>query len=177
MVHDWYSWRIAELALNNNSMPTGFFIWGYMYPFTFIFEGTSNFWGCNVPSNSMIWFIDRPILLAPYFLIVQSEERLLLKPVIFTKTSMVHDLRGKNAVHFQLYVRDYYSTWNSTWMGMLNNLSLLISGLWFSVDIHVYSTNETDITISPECMSCTCKKETACIGIACCSIPFIYSCE
>ena len=25
----------------NNSMPTGFFIWGYMYPFTFIFEGTS----------------------------------------------------------------------------------------------------------------------------------------
>ena len=31
-------------------------------------------------------------LLAPYFLIVQSEELLLLKPVIFTKNSMVHDL-------------------------------------------------------------------------------------
>jgi hypothetical protein len=28
---------------------------------------------------------DRPILLAPYFLIVQSEELLLLKSVIFTK--------------------------------------------------------------------------------------------
>jgi hypothetical protein len=35
--------------------------------------------------NEMIWFIDRPILLAPYFLIVQSEELLLLKPIIFTK--------------------------------------------------------------------------------------------
>ena len=42
--------------------------------------------------SEMIWFIDRPILLAPYFLIVQSEELLLLKPVIFTKNSMVHDL-------------------------------------------------------------------------------------
>ena len=31
-------------------------------------------------------------LLAPYFLIVQSEELLLLKSVIFTKNSMVHDL-------------------------------------------------------------------------------------
>jgi hypothetical protein len=30
--------------------------------------------------------------LAPYFLIVQSEELLLLKPVILTKNSMVHDL-------------------------------------------------------------------------------------
>ena len=27
------------------SMPTGFFIWGYMYPFTFIFGGTSKFLG------------------------------------------------------------------------------------------------------------------------------------
>ena len=27
------------------SMPTGFFIWGYMYPFTFIFRGTSKFMG------------------------------------------------------------------------------------------------------------------------------------
>jgi hypothetical protein len=26
------------------SMPTGFFIWGYMYPFTFIFGGTSKFY-------------------------------------------------------------------------------------------------------------------------------------
>ena len=34
------------------SMPTGFFIWGYMHPFTFIFGGTSKFWRCNVPSNS-----------------------------------------------------------------------------------------------------------------------------
>jgi hypothetical protein len=30
-------------------------------------------------------FKERPILLAPYFLIVQSEELLLLKPVTFTK--------------------------------------------------------------------------------------------
>jgi hypothetical protein len=35
--------------------------------------------------SEKIWFIDRPILLASYFLIVQSEELLLLKPVIFTK--------------------------------------------------------------------------------------------
>jgi hypothetical protein len=35
--------------------------------------------------SEMISFIDRPILLAPYFLIVQSEELLLLKPIIFTK--------------------------------------------------------------------------------------------
>jgi hypothetical protein len=42
--------------------------------------------------SEMIWFIDRPILLAPYFVIVQLEELLLLKPVIFTKNSMVHDL-------------------------------------------------------------------------------------
>jgi hypothetical protein len=27
------------------SMPTGFFIWGYMYHFTFIFGGTSKFLG------------------------------------------------------------------------------------------------------------------------------------
>jgi hypothetical protein len=27
------------------SMPTGFFIWGYMYPFTFIFGDTSKFLG------------------------------------------------------------------------------------------------------------------------------------
>ena len=27
------------------SMPTGFFLWGYMYPFTFIFGGTSKFLG------------------------------------------------------------------------------------------------------------------------------------
>jgi hypothetical protein len=27
------------------SMPTSFFIWGYMYPFTFIFGGTSKFLG------------------------------------------------------------------------------------------------------------------------------------
>ena len=26
-------------------MPTGFFIWGYMYPFTLIFGGTSKFLG------------------------------------------------------------------------------------------------------------------------------------
>ena len=42
--------------------------------------------------NEMIWLIDRPILLASYFLIVQSEELLLLKPVIFTKNSMGNDL-------------------------------------------------------------------------------------
>jgi hypothetical protein len=42
--------------------------------------------------SEMIWFLDRPILLASYFLIVQSEELLLLKPVIFTKNSMGNDL-------------------------------------------------------------------------------------
>jgi hypothetical protein len=42
--------------------------------------------------SEMIWFIKRPILLASYFLFVQSEELLLLKPLIFTKNSMVHDL-------------------------------------------------------------------------------------
>jgi hypothetical protein len=40
--------------------------------------------------SEMIWSIDRPILLAPYLLIVQSEKLLLLKPIIFTKHSMVH---------------------------------------------------------------------------------------
>ena len=34
--------RICEWPV---SMPTGFFIWGYMYPFTFIFGGTSKFLG------------------------------------------------------------------------------------------------------------------------------------
>jgi hypothetical protein len=29
-------------------------------------------------------------------------------------------------------------------------------------------------SLMTECMPCTCKKERACIGIACCSIPFIY---
>ena len=28
-----------DSALKKSSMPTGFFIWGYMYPFTFIFGG------------------------------------------------------------------------------------------------------------------------------------------
>ena len=42
--------------------------------------------------SEMIWSIDRPILLAPYLLIVQSEELLLLKPIIFTKNSMVHNV-------------------------------------------------------------------------------------
>ena len=48
--------------------------------------------------SEMIWFIYRPILLAPYFLIVQSEELLLLKPVIFTKNNMVHDLAWRNVL-------------------------------------------------------------------------------
>jgi hypothetical protein len=42
--------------------------------------------------SEMIWSIDRSILLAPYLLIVQSEELLLLKPIIFTKNSMVHNV-------------------------------------------------------------------------------------
>jgi hypothetical protein len=51
--------------------------------------------------SEMIWFIDRPILLALYFLIVQSEVLLLLKPVIFKKkTAWCTSLRGENAVHF-----------------------------------------------------------------------------
>jgi hypothetical protein len=32
-------------CIPKGSMPTGFFIWGYMYPFTFIFGGTSKFLG------------------------------------------------------------------------------------------------------------------------------------
>ena len=43
-------------------------------------------------ANGIIWSIDRPILLAPYLLIVQSEKLLLLKPIIFTKNSMVHNV-------------------------------------------------------------------------------------
>ena len=43
------------IFMNNialSSMPTGFFIWGYMYPFTFIFGGTSKFLGvqCTPPT-------------------------------------------------------------------------------------------------------------------------------
>lgn len=35
---------------------------------------------------------------------------------------------------------------------------------------------QTQILIT-ESMSCTCKKDRACIGISCCSIPLIYSCK
>ena len=35
-----------------SSMPTGFFIWGYMYPLPSFLGVHQNFWGCNVPSNS-----------------------------------------------------------------------------------------------------------------------------
>jgi hypothetical protein len=35
----------VTVTINRISMPTGFFIWGYMYPFTFIFRGTSKFMG------------------------------------------------------------------------------------------------------------------------------------
>ena len=45
--------------------------------------------------------MDRPILLDPYFLIVQSEELLLLKPVIFTKKQ--HGARP--CVAFSLYLQ------------------------------------------------------------------------
>ena len=55
--------------------------------------------------SEMIWSIDCPILLAPYFLIVQSEELLLLKPIIFTKNSMVHDLAWKKCSSFSLYLQ------------------------------------------------------------------------
>ena len=37
---------------NKLSMPTGFFIWGYMYPLPSFLGVHQNFWGCNVPSNS-----------------------------------------------------------------------------------------------------------------------------
>jgi hypothetical protein len=33
-------------------MPTGFFIWGYMYPLPSFLGVHQHFWGCNVPSNS-----------------------------------------------------------------------------------------------------------------------------
>jgi hypothetical protein len=33
--------RFVDIGVIVDSMPTGFFIWGYMYPFTFIFGGTS----------------------------------------------------------------------------------------------------------------------------------------
>jgi hypothetical protein len=35
----------VKQPLSYSSMPTGFFIWRYMYPFTFIFGGTSKFLG------------------------------------------------------------------------------------------------------------------------------------
>jgi hypothetical protein len=36
---------LSLIKIWKTSMPTGFFIWGYMYPFTFIFGGTSTFLG------------------------------------------------------------------------------------------------------------------------------------
>ena len=65
--------------------------------------------------SEMIWFIDRPILLAPYFLIVQSEELLLLKPVIFTKNSMVHDLAWLFLCTSKWRVRGYIAP-SKIWM-------------------------------------------------------------
>ena len=49
-----YCWQnricYCKKSLNVNSMPTGFFIWGYMYPLTFIFGGTSKFLGVLSPT-------------------------------------------------------------------------------------------------------------------------------
>jgi hypothetical protein len=48
--------------------------------------------------------------LAPYFLIVQSEELLLLKPVIFTKSITVHDLAWRKCSSFSLYPQKFGCT-------------------------------------------------------------------
>ena len=40
-----YTMPLPDTLIVYISMPTGFFIWGYMYPFTFIFRGTSKFLG------------------------------------------------------------------------------------------------------------------------------------
>ena len=42
MFQDLYSKQVRFILI---SMPTVFFIWGYMYPLTFIFGGTSKFLG------------------------------------------------------------------------------------------------------------------------------------
>ena len=42
MFQDLYSKQVRFILI---SMTTGFFIWGYMYPLTFIFGGTSKFLG------------------------------------------------------------------------------------------------------------------------------------
>ena len=42
MFQDLYSKQVRFILI---SMPTGFFIWGHMYPLTFIFGGTSKFLG------------------------------------------------------------------------------------------------------------------------------------
>jgi hypothetical protein len=42
MFQDLYSKQVRFILI---SMPTGFFIWWYMYPLTFIFGGTSKFLG------------------------------------------------------------------------------------------------------------------------------------
>ena len=41
-----------QSTCRKSSMPTGFFIWGYMYPLPSFLGVHQNFWGCNVPSNS-----------------------------------------------------------------------------------------------------------------------------
>ena len=43
LMSNFYMVWFMVLNATYNSMPTGFFIWGYMYPFTFIFGGTSKF--------------------------------------------------------------------------------------------------------------------------------------
>ena len=44
-----------DVSTKNSSMPTGFFIWGYMYPFTFIFGGAM------YPSNSLHLGVQRKL--------------------------------------------------------------------------------------------------------------------
>ena len=63
-----------------------------------------------------------------------------------------------------IYLSVYYIyIWSSN--GAYNYMywsNIIILFYWYNCDI-----------LFSECMPCTCKKERTCIGIACCSIPFV----
>jgi hypothetical protein len=48
----WHEEYENQSTCRKSSMPTGFFIWGYMYPLPSFLGVHQHFWGCNVPSNS-----------------------------------------------------------------------------------------------------------------------------
>ena len=82
------------------------------------------------------------------------------------------------------HLRQYYVEMkrNSWWLLILfswytkHNLNISYNYMhWRNIIILYYWYNTCILFI--ECMPCTCKKERDCIGIVCCSIPFICSCE